>query len=234
MIPLLVGEAPAREAPLEALGPGSASGRRILDLSGGRGYEALNLLPRPLERGERWPAVEAAEAARTVLRDSPAGRELALLGRRVARAFASVAPELRPLAEAPFFSCLRPRSWSLILWTCPHPSSTSRWWNCEMNRRRARYFFSEVLGTLPSDDRPGILARLADTHLLRRLRRWRRLRLLHRLRYLRERARVSRWEGFVERLCERMRADAGTAELDETGYRPSNGRRRAFRDIDLD
>jgi len=60
---LVVGEAPARSAPGEALGPGSATGRRLAALLAGRPYGAVNLL----DAGQGWSVPLAVLRVRTDL-----------------------------------------------------------------------------------------------------------------------------------------------------------------------
>lgn len=179
--PLLIGEAPASGSLgcfSLAFGRASRSGDRLRRLLGDRPFDAVNLLARPLARGERWPARSAAASAALLYRDCLAGREVVFLGRRVAKAFRGLSPWTDALADASWFSSAFPTvpkpggGWDrCVLWIAPHPSGSSRWWNDHANRARARAFFLRVLcaeefplpPALPSPRDPAGLWPLADT-----------------------------------------------------------------------
>lgn len=150
-VPLLVGEAPARGT-LGCFTLFSRSGARLARLLGDLPFEGVNLIARPLDRGERWPRAAAAASAALLYRDCFAGREVVLLGRRVAEAFRGLSPWTDRLADADYFSCAYPTvrttagAWRrCVLWLAPHPSGRARWWNDRDNRARARCFFRRVL-----------------------------------------------------------------------------------------
>lgn len=178
-IPLLIGEAPARgsNGAFEAF---SRSGERLARLLG-RPFDAVNLLARPLARGESWPRALASTMAASLYRDALADREVVLLGRRVARAFLGLSPHLDALAEAEWYSRSDPTvprgdgGWArAVVWVAPHPSGTSRHWNDAANRHAARAFFRRVLcteewpgpPTLPTARAP--MWELADTSIIPR------------------------------------------------------------------
>ena len=173
-IPLLIGEAPARGA-LGCFTAFSRSGKRLERLIG-RPFEAVNLIARPLEPG-RWPRAEARAGAELLYRCALSGREVVLLGRRVAEAFRGCSPWMDSLATADYFSCAYPTvpdgsgGWAgSIVWIAPHPSGSSRWWNDRAHRSNARTFFRRILGAeemptpaLPTPRRPEEWYPLSET-----------------------------------------------------------------------
>lgn len=177
--PLLIGESPADLA-ASALGPRTRSGARLDRLLLGHGFDCLNLLARSLGPADDWPAHAARARAVELYRDCLAGREVVLLGRRAARAFAGGAcsPWLDALHSAPYFSSAWPTvpdgagGWAACLvWIAPHPSGRSRFWNAPENRHAAAAFFSRILGrtempirgALPTVRPPATWDCLADT-----------------------------------------------------------------------
>lgn len=175
-VPLLIGEAPARGS-LGAFQAFSRSGKRLARLLG-RAFEGVNLVARALEPGERWPASAARAAAQLLYRDCLAGREVVLLGRRVAESFRGLSPWTDALADADYFACAYPTvpdprgGWDrCVMWLAPHPSGRARWWNDRANRSAARCFFRKVLGAeefplppaLPIVRPPSDWAPLSDT-----------------------------------------------------------------------
>lgn len=162
--PLLIGEA-AADLAAAALGPRTRSGARLDRLLRGRGFDALNLLARSMGPADEWPAAAARERARELFRTVLAGREVVLLGRRVARAFAGMHPALDALHPAPYFSSAYPvvpddrGGWGACrAWIAPHPSGRSRWWNDPRNRDCAAAFFSRILGQLEELPAPALPA----------------------------------------------------------------------------
>jgi hypothetical protein len=150
-VPILVGEAPARGT-LGCFTLFSRSGKRLERLLGGRPFEGVNLIGRALERRESWPRDAARASAELLYRDCFAGREVVLLGRRVADSFRGLSPWTDRLADADFFSCAYPTvrttrgDWRrCVLWLAPHPSGGSRWWNDRAHRSQARAFFRSIL-----------------------------------------------------------------------------------------
>jgi len=142
MKPLLVGEAPAKgsKEPL-----GGRSGRFLAKLLGmGMGgfldaFDRANLLrfrQRPSAgKGDLFDlALASANARRMGLR----GRDVLLLGKRVALAFGLKDPAwLRPVRLGK-----RERA-AFVL---PHPTGINRWWNDGGNRALATGLLSSVLG----------------------------------------------------------------------------------------
>lgn len=158
---LLVGEAPARGS-VAALDLASRAGRRVAGLMPATPFDAVNLLGRG---DSRWSRDAARYRARQLLEDAFAGREVCLLGRRVARAFARLQPCLDSLAEAPPFSLASPTvpapggGWArAMVWWAPHPSGRNRWWNLPANRAAGEAFFRYVLGRLEFPARPEVPA----------------------------------------------------------------------------
>lgn len=150
--PLLVGEAPPHDR--DDFESRSISGRRLDELMHGAPFDAINLLARPISDEDAWPIELARERARHLYEDCFAEREVVLLGRRVARAFARLSPWMDSLASAEFFSLATPTvpsygDWvTCMVWIAPHPSGRSRWWNRPEHRRSAEAFFSTALGAL--------------------------------------------------------------------------------------
>jgi len=160
--PLLIGEA-ATDLAAAVLGPRTGSGARLDRLLRGHGFDALNLLARALGAAEDWPAWAAKERARELYRTALAGREVVLLGRRVARAFSGLSPHTDALHAAEYFSSVCPTvpspagGWDVCrIWLAPHPSGRSRWWNKSENRHRAAAFFSRILGRTEAPLRPAL------------------------------------------------------------------------------
>ena len=160
---LLVGEAPARGS-VAALDRSSRSGQRLRCLmEGGAPFDAVNLLFRG---DDRWdPRVARMRARRLIDQGWMADREVVLLGRRVARAFARLQPALDALAAAPPFSLATPTvprlcgGWAAsMVWWAPHPSGRNRWWNAPANRAAGKVFFGLVLGRLEFPPRPELPA----------------------------------------------------------------------------
>lgn len=152
--PLLVGEA-ACDLAAASLGPRTRSGARLDRLLQGHGFDAVSLLARALGPADEWPSGVAREAARRLHESTLAGREVVLLGRRVARSFAGLSPWLDALHAAPYFSSACPLVldgrgvWSAcMVWIAPHPSGRSRWWNDPAHRDQAAAFFSRILGSM--------------------------------------------------------------------------------------
>jgi hypothetical protein len=158
---LLVGEAPARGS-VAALDLASRTGREVVGMMPATPFDAVNLLGRG---DSRWSPEIARYRARQLLEEAFAGREVCLLGRRVARAFARMHPALDALAAAPPFSQAAPTvpdpagGWARsMVWWAPHPSGRNRWWNVEANRRAGEAFFRYVLGRLEFPARPEVPA----------------------------------------------------------------------------
>lgn len=150
--PLLIGESPSDLA-ASALGPRTTSGARLDRLLRGHGFDAVSLLARALGPADEWPTQVARCRARQLYETVLAGREVVLLGRRVARGFHGLTPHLDVLHGAPYFSRICPTvparrgRWDrCIVWLSPHPSGRSRWWNEASHRAQAAAFFSRVLG----------------------------------------------------------------------------------------
>jgi hypothetical protein len=131
------------------------------------GFDALNLLARALGPADEWPARVARERATELYRSgSLAGREVVLLGRRVARAFGrGLSPHFDQLHPSEYFSSVYPTvpdgrgGWArACVWLAPHPSGRSRWWNDPANRSRAVAFFSRLLGRMPFPSEPELPA----------------------------------------------------------------------------
>lgn len=155
---LLVGESPARGT-LAALDDVSRAGRRLRVLLGTPDFDTVNLVGRA---GPAWPLSLVRVRARQLADEAFHGREVILLGRKVARAFSRVSPELAALAEGPPFSMVMatvpaPSGWAhAAVWLAPHPSGRNRWWNDPVNRRAGGLFFRLVAGRLELSglDRP--------------------------------------------------------------------------------
>lgn len=88
------------------------------------------------ERGTRFPAAEAREAAARLMKRPGPCDVLLLAGRRVALAFG---------ADPVYFREVRPPAIGRQTFVVPHPSGLNRWWNDPLNRDRARAFLEHVL-----------------------------------------------------------------------------------------
>jgi len=134
---LIVGQAPSRDSdPAEPFS--GASGARLAALCGLTHAEFLsafarvNLLsafPGKASKGDLFPLAEACEAFEDLL-PRCRGREVVLLGRKVARVAG---------LDAPPFSWVARRAW------CQHPSGINIWWNEERNVRAARRFWRDLI-----------------------------------------------------------------------------------------
>lgn len=161
---LLLGESPGRGS-VVALSLASRTGRRVRGLMPGLPFDALNLCP------YRWDESVARASARSAWESLLAGREVVLLGRKVARAFRRLSPDMDVLAGAAPFSMAAPTvprpggGWARsMVWLVPHPSGRNRWWNHPVNRRLGELFFGLCLGRLEFNfeaalPTPGSLAR---------------------------------------------------------------------------
>lgn len=136
MRPLIVGELnPYGSDPAFALYPlpEHASGGRLcqlLNMSHGR---YLALFDRVNLCEGKWEALKARDAARALRLDN-AGRQMILLGRKVAGAFG--------FRDVPFFS--RPSTDGRFL-LLPHPSGLCRVWNEPENQLRARELVADTI-----------------------------------------------------------------------------------------
>jgi uracil-DNA glycosylase len=133
--PLVVGEAPGPNTdPLRPLV--GSSGEKLAKLVGVgldrflAPLDAVNLLDeRPSGVWPKDAAAESAAALRAIAVED--GREVVLLGSRVAAAFGVVGPELLRWFDDE----------GLRVAVAPHPSGLSRWWNVSKNKEKARRFW---------------------------------------------------------------------------------------------
>lgn len=143
---VIVGEAPSRRG-CPPFANGSGSGARlcklldVTEMELRSGFELHNLYSLP--RGRPF---DRAAARRKAL-EFPLGQYDAavLAGRQVARAFGP--------GEARFFELVIVRG--VPTWVIPHPSGRNRWWNVELNERRALRFFRTLrraMETLSPED----------------------------------------------------------------------------------
>jgi hypothetical protein len=160
--PLLIGEA-STDLAATALGPETRSGARLDRLLQGHGFDVLNLLSSALGPADDWPAAIARARAKELFEATLDGREVVLLGRRVARSFCGLSPHFDSLHSAPYFSVVYPTTsdgrgrWGrAMVWLAPHPSGRSRWWNDEAHRHQAAAFFSRILGRLEFPGPPAL------------------------------------------------------------------------------
>lgn len=105
------------------------------------------------EREEPWPREEAAEAAEKIMQLAR-GRDVFLLGARVARAF-NVAADvpwlssvLRQSHEHLDFGLVEQVHPPTRLHKIPHPSGRNRWWNDRENERAAARYLREQVRRL--------------------------------------------------------------------------------------
>lgn len=164
MRPLLIGQAPGpntrEDLPLYPY-PRTSAGGRLLELTGLNRREYLllfdrtNLLyyfPGRHKRDDKWPvrhARVAASAARALL----TGRQVVMVGRRVADAFGVEVDwhEWTWLQTERYCPVTRrdPRAKVAVV---PHPSGRNHWYNKSGNWESARAFWSEFIDEIRSRD----------------------------------------------------------------------------------
>lgn len=158
MRPVLIGQAPGPNTdPERPLWPEPRTS------SGGRLAEAMSLsitqylllferanlvnrFPGKYKRDDKFPLYEAQIAA-AALRPLMRGRDVILLGRKVASAWGEG-------VDLPFFEWSQCRTFGTRLAVVPHPSGRNHWYNHETNRELATSFWRTLVASLNGQAEP--------------------------------------------------------------------------------